>query len=1159
MKGIVPFSIRQPMLVNLLTIGILIAGLVAWKRMPREIFPEIARDTVTITTIYPGVAPEEVEKLVTIPIERSVATVDDVETITARSSEGRSVIQIELKEDVDDPNRVLLDIQSAVARVSNLPADLPADPSVRGLKRQIPVMWLALSAALPEKELRVLASDLKADLEEIRGVSQAVIYGVRKVQITVEVEPARLAAARVSIAQVMRAIRQKHADVSGGTIRTARGEYLVRTVGRFSGAEEVRHIVVRAGPKGVTTVGDLARVTEGFEERTFESRVFGRPSAYAVVYKNEKADAIRVCARVRAYLERTRDRYPEGAGVVTLWDSSRRIERRQSTMYQNGLMGLVLVIILLFLFLDWRTALLTALGIPVSFFGTFVVMYWVFGITLNMVTMFALIMVLGMLVDDAIIVVENVYRHLMMGRSRLMAALLGASEVVWPVIAAVATTVVAYLMLLELPGHLGKVLAAMPLVAAAALLVSLVEALFVLPSHLREFARRPAGVAPVSSKEAERILAIASRRGVDALEDEGLVGSGDLAEGRGEARWFLGLQRGFRWVLQGLVRFWYVALPVAFLGMAFGGKAIVSRVGYRPFPETTVDRFDVGLELSVGTKLSRTRKAVQVLERALGELPKDAVESYICDVGSLSMGRRQTRYGTHLAKCQVRMAKDGKGSLSAHQVIARLRPVVARLPGLEKYEIARRRSGPDTGEPIQIEVRGNDDRVIRKIAGELLAYGRTLDGVEDLHTDLEAGKRELRIHVDEGRAAELGLDVSTIGTAVRNAFGGGLATRMQRGEDEIDVVVRFPDRLRHTTADVESLLLRSPTGGLVPFRAVAHVTEGVGPSSLSRVDRKRTVTLYGSVDEKKITAEQANRKLESFAAGLRDRYPGYQVRLRGEQEESRKLQEGLWDAFYLGVLAIFIILATIFRSVLQTLVILLAVPFAAFGVLVGLRVHGMPITLIGLLGAVALLGIVVNDSLVLVDFANQARARGESLWEAAVDGGVKRLRPILLTTITTCAGLLPMALGWFGSEEFLAPMAITIVWGLAFATLGTLLVVPCALQWSGVLGRSFWLSVGRGREETPVPAYLGVSIHAMVVGLAVAAITRLPWAALSVPAGVVAVVFGTLTWAQARRGAAVDAKRRSRQARFWARLAVWPWVSALAFALGRSLLRFVVS
>lgn len=1079
MKFVVTFSIRQPVLVNLLTVGIIIAGLVAWNRMPREVFPTLDRNQVVITTLYPGVAPEEVEQLVSIPIERSIATVDDVESVAVASSEGRSIITVEMKDGVKDPNRVFLDIQSAVARVSDLPADLPADPALRGIRRQVPVMWLALSAGLPEQELRGLANELNNDLEEIPGVSEALVYGIRKVQITILVDPVRLNAAGLSITEVMSAVRRKHVDVSGGSIRTQRGEYLIRTVGRFMGAEAVRHIVLKASPQGVITVGDVAEVTEGFEEATQESRVFGKRSVYAVVFKKEEADAIQVTGLVRAYIERTKDRYPEGAGMVVLWDSSVDIEKRQKTMYENGLMGLGLVIVLLFIFLDWRMALVTALGIPVAFFGTFVLMHWVLGITLNMITMFALIMVLGMLVDDAIIVVENFYRHLMMGKSRLMAALLGCREVVWPVIAAVSTTIVAYAMLAGLPGRMGQVLASMPVVATAALAVSVLEVLFILPSHLKEFARRPKGIPATSAQDEERLLVLADRGELEGLHGPKM---GEEEASAHDARWFVAMQRGFGWFLRGLVRYWYVSMPVIVLAAALTGSRIFKDTRYQPFPQTTIDQFDIALELAVGTKLDRTVETVRELEEILASYPRSAVESYICDVGRVGMGRRQMRYGTHLAKCEVRMAESGKGTISAQELMRQLRPAVTQLPLLENFEFAMRHGGPDTGEPIQIEVRGNDDRVIQRIAEEIVSYGRTIPGVEDLRTDWESGKRELKVRVDEQRAARLGLDVATVGQAVRQAFGGGLAGRIQRGEDEIDVVVRFPDDQRQRLSDIESLLIRAPSGAMVPFRAVADIQEGVGPSTLMRVDRKRTITVYGSVDEKVISAERANRLLEKRSTGLQDQYPGYAVRQKGEQEEARKLQAGIWDAFYMGLLAIFIILATIFRSLLQPLAILMAVPFAGFGVIVGLKIHGMPMSLIGLLGAVALLGIVVNDSLVLVDFVNKGRARQIPLYSAAVGAGVKRLRPILLTSVTTVAGLLPLATGLFGSEEFLAPMAITIVWGLVFATLGTLLVVPCAVMWVDLVGRSLWAAIWRPREEQAAPDYLAVIVHSLVVG-----------------------------------------------------------------------------
>jgi len=1112
--NVIRFSIKQPVLVNLVTVGVFVAGLLAWRSIPREIFPSIERHTVTITTVYPGVAPEEVEQLVTIPMETAIASVDDIETITTSSSEGRSLIHIEMKEDVKDANRVLMDVQTAIARVSNLPADLPSDPYVRGVRRQIPVMWMALSAQLPEKELRALANDLKTDVEQLEGVSEVQVWGIRKVQISIEVDPVKLSAHQLSIAEVMNAVRLKHANVSGGSIRTARGEFLVRTIGRFKGAEAVRRIVVKAHAGGTVRVRDVATVTEGFEERTSESRVYGKPSAYAVVFKKEEADAIRVTARVREFIERTKDKYPAGAGVVLLWDSSVRIRQRQDSMNQNLYMGLGLVMILLFVFLDWRMALMTSLGLPIAFFGTFIMMKWL-NITINMVTMFALIMVVGMLVDDAIIVVENFYRHLMMGKSRLEAALVGCSEVVWPVMAAVTTTVMAYLTLSFLPGRMGQILKVMPLVVGFALMFSLLEALFILPSHLREFARRPKGRVKLTPAEEEALFA---RSASGELHKHV---SDNLEDGAMEARWFRVFQAGYRWILSGVVRLWYVSFPVALLLMFLVSRWILTSTTFIPFPQTTVSQFDVAMELSVGTKLQKTGEAVALLEKKLATFPKSAVDSYICDVGSINIRRRQTQYGSHLAKCQVRLAEDGKGSMTAQQVLKQLRPVIANLPGLENFEVALMRSGPDTGEPIQVQIRGNDERVIEKIANDVITVARMVPGVRDVRHDLESGKRELQIRVDEEKAAQLGLDVTAIGTAVRNAFGGGLATRLQRGEDEIDVVVRFPHSLRTRTADIEALLIRSPTGAHVPFKTVASIREGVGPSTLTRVDRKRTVTVYGAVDDKVTNPAQANRALGKLVAGVKDRYPGYEVKLRGEQEEAKKLQKGIYDAFLIALLIIYIILATIFRSALQPIIIFLAIPFGAFGVLVGLKVHGLPISLIGALGAVALLGIVVNDSLVLVDFVNKARRAGQPLLEAAIDAGARRIRPIILTSVTTIAGLLPMAMGWFGAEEFLKPMAITILWGLVFSTIGTLFVVPCGVMFFDTVRRAFMLVIPREtREETETESYLDVAILALLLSVLMAKFT----AALPVIPAAVAVVFAAMTLSRRRT------LRRSREA-----------------------------
>ncbi|MFH2006946.1 MAG: efflux RND transporter permease subunit [bacterium] len=1054
--NITKFSLRQPVLVNLLTVLIIVAGLISWIKMPREIFPTIDRHAVTITTTYLGVAPGEIEELVTIPLERSIATVDGVEKITATSRENVSVIQIELEDDIQNASQVVMDIQTAVARVKELPTDAE-DPLVRADKMNMPMLWISVGAKIPERELRKLATELKTDLEEIKGVSEVVLFGVRKPQITVEVDPDRLASRQLSITQVMAAINRKHVNVPGGRLYGKRGEYLIRTVGRFQGAEAVRGIVVRANPSGTVTVGDVARVTESFEDATEESRVNGKPAAFIMVYRRTDADAIRVTKKILEYLKQNKDRYPETAVVSVLWDSTKAIERRQDTLYQNGVMGLLLVIVLLFIFLDWRMALMTSLGIPVAFFGAFILMR-AFGLTLNMMSMFALIMVLGMLVDDAVVVVENFYRHLMMGKSRLEAALVGCSQVIWPVIAAVTTTVVAFLVLIRLPGPMGKIMAILPMVVSAALLVSLIEALFILPSHLKEFSRPIRGVQEPGRKEAELMLAAETPLPV-AHHLNGREGASH------EARWFLAFQAGFRWLLLRVTRWWYVALPLLVVG--FLALAVVSAAGNKfiPFPSTTIERFNLGVELSSGTKLAETSKALRKLEALIARYPKSAVESYICRAGQQSLGRGRVNVGTHLGTCTVLMARDGKGPKGALAVLRELRPQVARIPGIEKTGVSFDRAGPPAGNPIEVQVRGDRERDIMAVVESIIGKARTIRGVSDVTHDMDDGKRELHVVVDEQAAARYGLDVFTIGTAVRNAFGGGVAAKLQRGEDEIEVVVRLPDRLRHEAREVEALLIQSPRGGAVPFKAVARLKERIGPASLVRVDRKRTVTVYGQVDDQVITAQEANNALRAHVADFGEKHPGVAIKFAGEQERSEEIMGGLKEAGLLALLAIYLILATVFRSFSQPLIIMLgSIPFALVGVVVGLRIHGMHLSIIAVLGFVGLMGIVVNDSLVLVDFVNKARDEGMSLPEAVVDAGVKRLRPVLLTSTTTIAGLLPLAMGWFGAEEFLQPMAVVIVWGLVFSTVLILLMVPCIVLFNDVLWRALtWPFRAAGR------------------------------------------------------------------------------------------------
>ncbi len=1023
------FSVRQPVLMNLLTLFLVIAGYLAVTRMPREVFPEIPQGTINITAVYPGVSPAEMESLVGIKIEREIKDITGIDEINVASSEGVINITVTTDEGMpeDEVSRVGLDIQSAIGRIADLPADM-VKPVVKVAKMEIPVVWLGLQSELPEMTTRKIAKDIQDELERLPGVSSAEPWGVRNLELRVEVSPEKLHAYNLSISRVMDVITARQSDIPGGTVKLDRGEYLIRVLGKASDAKAIREVVLKTTPLGTVRVKDVARVEEVLEDAQTLGRVGGFRSIYIPVNRKNDVDSIRLSDKIKKYMNTWNANAPDGISLAILFDTSTFIKRRQNTMYSNGITGFVLVLILLFVFLSFKAAVLTAIGIPVAFMGTFVIMQMM-GITMNMMSMFGLIIALGMIVDDAIVVVENIYRYLMQGMTPKEAAIKGTDEVFWSVIGAVSTTVVAFSTLAFLPGNMGKILSVVPIVVALALSMSLLEALFVLPSHCAEVLRTP----------------------------KHLKGEGNGEGITGEARWFIAMREGFAWFLRKVTRYWYVSLFLFVVG--FIATLVISGRGleFNPFPAKTIRRASINFEAAVGTKIEHTEKVVKELEEEIKKATTDEVESFWCMIGTTFRGHT-ANIGSHTAQCQINFAHDGNTSPRKPELMLNLwRQKLLNIPDVELFNVTVARDGPPAGSPIELQVRGPDQEGIALLSRQIREFAEKIPGVTDVTDDLISGKRELIVKVNPEQAAMYGLNPALVGLMIRRSFAGGIASKIQRDEDDINVVVKFPESRRQSINEILNMEITSPlTGKPIPFSAVATLDKGVGPGRLQRVNFKRTVTVSGDIDQRKTTSVKVNAELHKFTNKLARENPNYEFVYEGESKTSDELMDFVKMAALLSLLGIYIILATIFQSFLQPLIVLMAVPFGAVGVIVGLKFHSLPISMTALLGVVALLGIVVNDAIVLVDFINNARKEGMPLRDAVVQGGKLRLRPVILTTVTTIAGLLPMGLGVFGSEEFLQPMALSIVWGLAFSTILTLLLVPCIYMLIDAIRSVFW-------------------------------------------------------------------------------------------------------
>ena len=1024
MKKLVEFSVRNRVLVNLLTLFVLGTGLVTYFQMPRELFPEFSRQAVQIVTTFLGASPEEVEKLITAPIEEEVAEIDGLDELLSVSQEGRSQILLKFQPDTD-MNRALSDVRAALDNVTDLPQEAK-EPEVHEVKSIFPVITVSLAGDIDEATLRDMAKDLRDDLRRIPGVARVRILGTRERQIWVEVDPARLDQYRISLDDVRAAIAAHNRNVPGGTVKTSRGEILVRTLGEAAGAPEVERIILRSVATGTPlTVGDVASVRETFEEPTTIGRWGGHPAINLVVNKERKGDAIDIAASVRALVEEVRSRLPETVKIGVYNDFSVFIRKRLNTLRVSGAIGLTIVLLALWAFVRTRIALLTGLGIPFAMLGGIVLMS-MYGISLNMISLFSLILVLGLLVDDAIVVTENVYRYVEQGMDSRQAAIQGTAEVAWPVVATVMTTVAAFLPLLLIPGTMGVFLAPIPIVVTFTLLGSLLEALVVLPSHLSDV---------ITPAYAQRVR-------------------------RRELPWLTRLRHAYGILLGTALKWRYVTVAFLFCTTVLLGATAWYRIPFVLFREFESSQFLINFETSSGAKIEDTLEVAKRAEQVVLSLPPGELQSLATNVGISFLDVHRAERGPNLGQLMVELEEDRRRSVN--EVITDLRAGIEQIPGITKLQFMKTQSGPG-GPAIEARVVGNDIPVLRKLATEVKAFLQGIPGVKDVRDDFTEGKEELQITlIPEARA--LGLDLGQIARQVQQAFLGVEASTIQRRDEDIPIVVRFPQAARRSLETVARMKLTLPSGEKVFLRDVARLETAIGNSKIRRDDQKRTITVLADVDSREANAFQVAQRLKRKFADVGRQVPGYRVVVKGERQEAEASLAALPKVSLIALMLIYFILGSLFQSFIQPFIVMAAIPFALDGVVIGHLIMGEPLSFLSMMGLVALGGVVVNDSLILVDFINRSREAGTPRDEAILASGVARLRPVLLTTVTTVGGLIPLAFFASGQAKFLSPMAISVVWGLSFATLLTLILIPCLYaileDLKGLILRKLGLPVG---------------------------------------------------------------------------------------------------
>ena len=1069
MKGIISWFARNSVVANLLMISIVGAGLMSVVGIPGlsgssillEVFPEISVDIVSVQVDYRGAAPEEVEEGICIKIEEAVQDLEGIKKITSVANEGSGSVNVEVQigYNVSD---LVDDIKTRVDAIDTFP-DEAEQPVIREVTNRTQVINVSVSGDTDELSLKRLGERVRDDLLNIDGITQVDLKNARPYEIAIEVSEEDLRRYNLTFDAVANAVRVASLDLPGGSVKTTAGEILLRTKGQAYIGREFEELTLITRPDGSRIeLGDVAKVVDGFEETDNYSFMDGKPSVMVQVFRVGDQNAVDIVDKVYEYIAYTQPTLPEGIELTAWADSARILKGRMDLLIKNAQTGLLLVFIVLALFLRLRLAFWVTLGIPISFLGTLALMPTL-DVSINMISLFSFILVLGIVVDDAIVVGESVFEQQAKDREGLNAAIKGTQKVAVPVIFGVLTSVVAFAPMLFVPGYMGKIWRVIPAVIIPTLLFSLVEGKLILPAHLSHYKEPKKGPKPLPV------------RLFDGFFD--LFGNG--------MEWFI--HTIYRPVLHFALNWRYltvaIALATMFITAGMVGGGIIKFVF---FPQVESDNVVADLTMPQETPSEVTGAAIQQIQSSLIEVLAEVEreqgqkihQHVLTSVGEQPFavqaqrnagGRAANISSSNVGEVNVELLPSEDRTITASEIVRRWREKTPPIPDVVELTFSADLLGG--GKAIDIQFSGRDLDRLQEVVNTTKARLAEYPGVIDISDSFRGGKPEIKLDILP-EAESLGLSLQSLGRQVRQAFFGEEAQRIQRGRDEVRVMVRYPVDERESLGDLENMRIRTPAGAEVPFSEVARADIGRGFATISRADRRRTINVTAEIDETVANANEVLADMQaSFFPPLLENYRDVKYSFEGEQQSQMEAMTALGRGFVAALFIIYVLLAIPFKSYLQPLIVMSAVPFGIVGAIWGHAFMGIAMSILSMCGVVALTGVVVNDSLVLVNFINHHRDSGLSKKNAVLQAGVTRFRPILLTSLTTAAGVTPLMLERSVQAQFLIPMAVALAFGVLFATFITLALVPAIyLILEDIKGIFRWLT-GRPapvEEEEPV-------------------------------------------------------------------------------------------
>ncbi len=1018
MHGMINWFTRNSVAANLMMVTIVLWGLYSLQsRIPLEVFPSFELDVVNVRVPLRGASPVEIEESINIKIEEAIQDVEGIKQITSTASEGLGTVRVSAKSNADI-DELIDDIEQRVDQISTFPTDAER-PSVYRSERNREVISVIIAGDQSEKTLRALATQTRNELENLPNVSQVELSGVRDFELAIEISEQTLLEYNLSFAQVAAAIRDSSLDLSAGAIKTAGGEVLIRTEGQGYNAADFSNIVVISRDDGTrVTLADIASINDGFEENALQQSFNSRRSIEIDVFRSGSQSAITVANEVKEYIDGAQASLPDNVTIGYWRDRSRIVKARLATLNKSAMQGGLLVILLLALFLRSWVAFWVFIGVPVSFMGGLALMPEI-GVTINLISLFAFILVLGIVVDDAIVTGENIYTHMRRNPNAVQAAIEGTQEVAIPVTFGVLTTVAAFMPLLMIEGVRGKIFAQIPMIVIPVLLFSLIETKLILPAHMKHL--------NFHKKKRPNFFARIQHRIADGLE------------------W--AIRSIYQPALAACLRQRYLTISV-FVGVAMIVFSLVSagHVRFIFFPRIQSEVASASLTMPTGTPFDVTLQHIERINAAAVDLQnkyidpstdESVIESIMATAGSA--GGSGTASNRGRVMFEITPPEERTLDVTSRQLIMEWRRSIGDIPGAKdinyRAEIGR------GGSPVDIQLAGQDFEQLRSAAALIKDRLATYPGIQDITDSFESGKQEVKLDIKPA-AEQLGLSLSDLAEQVRQAFFGFEVQTIQRDRDDVRVVVRYPSSERESLENLQSMRIQTADGVDVPFSEVAEATMGRGFSNIKRVDRRRTINITADADKENTDLEGIKRELRADLPGMLERYPGMTFSLEGEAREQRDSFGSLRTGIYFVLAVIYALLAIPLRSYIQPVMVMLVIPFGVVGAILGHVIMGMNLSIMSYMGMLALSGVVINDSLVLVDYVNKRRAEGQSVFDAVRNAGVARFRAILLTSLTTFFGLMPLIFEKSTQAQFLIPMAVSLGFGILFATFVTLVLIP---------------------------------------------------------------------------------------------------------------------